>query len=290
MTREPPAWRSMLYVPAHVDKFVAAAHTRGADCILLDLEDSVPADRKAEARAKAAVAAERLQGLGCDVAVRVNGGWKTCFDDIDAVVGRGVRALFVPKVRSADHVRMVDEAVSDAEAARGVHDRATRLVLIVESCDAYFRMPELAKASGRVMALMLGAEDLALDAGFEPDEATLRLPKQQVVFAAGAAGVMPFGLLGSLTSFDENRDAWREMALRSRRFGFVGATCIHPAQVPIVNEAFTPNDDELQHAARIVRASDEAQREGRGAFAVDGRMVDAPIVQRARRLLARSRA
>jgi citrate lyase subunit beta/citryl-CoA lyase len=136
---------------------------------------------------------------------------------------------------------------------------------------------------------MLGAEDLALDAGFEPDEETLRLPKQQVVFAAGAAGVAPFGLLGSLTSFDENRDAWREMALRSRRFGFVGATCIHPAQVPIVNEAFTPTDGELKHAARIVRASDEAQREGRGAFAVDGRMVDAPIVQRARRLLTRTR-
>jgi citrate lyase subunit beta/citryl-CoA lyase len=287
MKRPPPAWRSMLYVPAHVDRFVAAAHTRGADCILLDLEDSVPQDRKAEARAKAVVAASRLKALGCDVAVRINAPLRNAFDDIDAVVGHGVRALFLPKARSAEHVRMMDEAVSQAEAALGIEDRPTRLVPIVETCDGYFAMQEIAKACERVMALMLGAEDLALEAGFEPDEATLRLPKQQVVFAAAAAGVVPFGLLGSVTSFDENRDAWREMARRSRRFGFVGATCIHPAQVTIVNEAFTPTDEEVQFAERIVRASDDAQREGRGAFAVDGRMIDRPVVERARRLLAR---
>jgi len=140
------------------------------------------------------------------------------------------------------------------------------------------------------MALMLGAEDLALDAGFEPDEETLRGPRQQLVLAARAAGVLPFGLLGSLTSFDRDREAWRAMAQRSRRFGFVAATCIHPAQVPVVNEACTPGDEEVQQAHRIVQADEAAQREGRGAFALDGRMVDAPIVERARRLLARHAA
>jgi citrate lyase subunit beta / citryl-CoA lyase len=286
----PPIWRSLLYVPAHVDKFVSAAHTRGADCVVLDLEDSVPSDCKAAARAAVAGAAAAIHGAGCDMGVRINAPLPQALDDIDAAVRAEVSALLVPKVRDAQHVKMLDEIVGEAEQRRGIADRRTRLVLIVESCDAYFQMPAIARASDRVMALVLGGEDLALEAGFEPCEETLLMPKQQLVLAAGAAGVVAFGLIASPGSFGRDLDAFSAMALRSRRFGFAGATCVHPAQVPILNAAFSPTADEVNRARRIVLASDEALGSGRGAFELDGRMVDVPIVARAQRLLERHAA
>jgi citrate lyase subunit beta / citryl-CoA lyase len=285
-----PIWRSLLYVPAHVDKFVSAAHTRGADCVVLDLEDSVPDNCKAAARAAVAVAAAAIHGAGCDMAVRINAPLAQALEDIDAAVGAKASALLVPKVRDPQHVQRLDEIVGEAEQRRGIADRRTRLILIVESCDAYFQMPAIARASDRAMALVLGGEDLALEAGFEPSEETLLMPKQQLVLAAGAAGVVAFGLIASPGSFGRDLEAFRAMALRSRRFGFAGATCVHPAQVPILNEAFSPTVAELTHARRIVLASDEAQESNRGAFELDGGMVDAPIVARAHRLLARHAA
>lgn len=290
VNREQPLWRSLLYVPAHVDRYVDDAHTRGADCIILDLEDSVPPQQKALARARAASAAAGLRSAGCDVVVRVNNPLPSTIQDIEAVVGPDVLALAIPKVRNAEHVQLLDEMVSQAELRRGIADRHTGFILIVESCDAYFHMADIAKASNRAIALMLGGEDLALEAGFEPCEETLLAPKQQMVLAAAAAGVAALGLVGSPSAFARDLDAFRAMALRSRRFGFVGATCIHPAQVPILNEAFSPTAEEVAHARRIVQAYEDAAREGRGAFAVDRRMVDAPIVMRARRLLARHAA
>lgn len=285
--RRAPPWRSVLYVPTHVEKFVLTAHTRGADCIQLDLEDSVPAEQKLTARAMAGPAAARLKRLGCDVSVRINGGFRQAVLDIDAVVSPDVSALSIPKVNNAEHVRLLDELVSERERELGIEDRRTGFILIVETCRAYFNMDAIAEASDRVMAIMLGAEDLALEAGFEPAEDTLLMPKQQLVLAAAAAGVAPFGLLASPAAFGVDTTAFAEMARRSCRFGFVGSTCIHPAQVPVLNEAFSPTDEELHHARQLVELDERARREGRGSFALDGRMVDAPIVQRARRLLAR---
>lgn len=283
------SWRSMLYVPSHVDRYVDAAHARGADCIVLDLEDSVPPDRKMLARERAAAAAPRLAGFRCGVAVRINAPARQAVADIDAVVGPSVQALVVPKAGGPGHIRLLDEWVSDAEAKQGLVNRPTRLIPLIETSEAFFEMRDIARASDRVAALMMGGEDLALDGGFEPSEETLLFPKQQMVLSAAAAGVAPLGLLGGLAGFG-NLDDFRTMVARSRRFGFVGATCIHPDQVPILNAEFTPTDAEVAYAQRIVQANQVALDEGRGSFAIDGRMIDAPIVRRALALLERRAA
>lgn len=289
MTKARPVWRSLQYVPAHVEKFVAAAHTRGADALILDLEDSVPWEEKARARSLVSGAAKTVGQAGADVLVRINSDPAIAGEDISAAVGPDVTGLSLPKAETPDQIRRIDEAISQAEARAKVAAGATKLILIIESAAGFLDMAALAAASPRIVAISLGAEDFALDLGMEPNDETLLMPKQQVVIAAAAAGVMPLGLVGGATGFNDP-DAYLALAQRSRRFGYVGATCIHPKQVPLLNTAFAPSEDEVAHARRVVAGAEAAAAEGRGAFSIDGKMVDAPVVARAQALLARHAA
>jgi citrate lyase subunit beta/citryl-CoA lyase len=289
MTKRLPIWRSLLYVPAHIERFVAKAHERGADCIQLDLEDSVPDAEKARARACIADAAPRVRRGGADVLVRINRSLSLAVRDIEFAVGPDVDGLVVPKVDSAAHLRLLDELIGEVEAQRGLPIGHTKLVPLVESAAAWPRLVEIALASPRIVALNMGAEDLALDCGMEADVETLLLPKQQLVFAAAAAGILALGVIGSTTKLDNEAD-FRANVRRSRRFGFSGSSCIHPTQVAILNELFSPSPEELEQSRRVVAALEQAERDGHGAVALDGRMIDAPIAARARRLLERHAA
>ena len=122
-----------------------------------------------------------------------------------------------------------------------------------------------------------------------PAEETLLLPKQQMIFAARSAGIMPFGYIAGVAGFGD-WPAFRAMVTRSRRYGFMGASCIHPGQVPVVNECYTPSADEVAYAKRVVEDNAKAEALGRASFAIDGKMIDVPVVVRARRLLERSAA
>lgn len=286
MTR--PVWRSLLYVPTHVEKFVAAAHTRGADAIILDLEDAVPPDQKALARGLVASAAARVGQGRADVLVRINGP-DLAAADIEAAVGPAVAGLYLPKVESADEVRGLDALIIAAEKRAGVAVGSTRLVALIESAAGWLRMAEIAAASPRLVGLSLGSEDFCADVGMDPSEETLLGPKQQLIITAAAAGLMAFGVVGVNTSF-KDPDAYLAMARRSRSFGYAGSSAIHPSQVPLLNEAFSPSAEEIAYAERVVAGSAAADAEGRGAFALDGKMIDAPIVARARRLLATAAA
>lgn len=280
-------WRSLLYVPAHVEKFVNSPRIREADGVILDLEDSVPGDQKARAREMAAVAIRTLsQGRG-DVLVRINDDPALAAADVAAVVRPGVRALVAPKVGNVDHVRDLDTLIDAAETANGVAAGTVRLVVLIETAEGFLNMAAIAKASPRIVAINLGNEDFALDLGMEPDDDTLRMPRQQLVIAAAAAGIMPLGLMGVATRFDD-LEAYRALALRSRRFGYAGATCIHPSQIAVLNAAFAPTEDELVWARRVVDGAETAARDGKGAFQIDGKMIDAPIVARARNIVART--
>src|SRR5690606_37515543 len=134
-----------------------------------------------------------------------------------------------------------------------------------------------------------GAEDYATAIGGKPTEEVLLMPKQLVVQAAYSAGLMAMGTIGTLADFSD-LEAYARMVRRSRDFGFVGASCIHPAQVPVLNAAFSPTPEEVAEAERIVAADREAAAQGRGSFQLDGKMIDIPIVRRAEALLARARA
>lgn len=280
-----PVWRSLQYVPAHIERYVASPHIAAADAVILDLEDSVPADRKAHARAGLADAIPTVGSAGADVLVRINDG-DMAAEDIAAAVRPGVSALVIPKVRNVAQLKHLDGLVSDAEARAGMASGSVRFVVLIETADGFLDMPAIARASQRTIALNLGNEDFAFDLGMEASEETLLMPRQHLVIVAAATGLMPLGLMGSATRFDDP-DAYRALALKSRRFGFVGSSCIHPSQIAVLNEAFSPAAEQVVEARRLVQAAEAAGADGRGAFSIDGRMVDGPIVARARALIHR---
>lgn len=284
-----PVWRSLMYVPVNVGKYIEKAHTRGADCIQLDLEDSVPAAEKDSARTLVAGAAARVRRGGADVVVRINRPLSMAVRDLEASVGPHVDGIAVTKAQSADHLRLLDELVGELESRRGLAVGHTRFIAMVETPQAFFRMAEIARAVDRLVAMNIGGEDFALENGMAPVEETLQMPKQQMIFAARSAGLMPLGFIASVAGFGD-WGAFRAMVRRSRQFGFMGAGCIHPGQVPIVNEEYTPAPDEVAYARRVIVENVTAEAAGRASFALDGRMVDVPVVARARRLLDRHAA
>ncbi|MBO8140842.1 MAG: CoA ester lyase [Firmicutes bacterium] len=283
-----PAWRSLLYVPAHVDRFVEKASARGADAVILDLEDSVPATEKERAREKARHAAAMLANDGVDVLVRINRPWRWAIRDLEAVVGPGVRAVVVPKADSAAHIKLLGEVVGELERERDVPWGSTGVVALIESAEALRDAHAIAGADPRVVALMLGSEDFAAATGMDPDGEGVLYAKLQIVLAARACGIVPLGLAGSIANY-KNAEQLRSIARKSRSLGFEGSPCVHPAQIPILNEAFSPSAEEVAHAQNVVQAYERASAQGIGALEVDGRMVDVPVVERARRVLERAR-
>lgn len=289
MLRDLPIWRSMLYVPVTVERFVAKAGQRGADAIILDLEDSIPAQEKERARALVSEAARRVGQGGADVLVRVNRPWRLLVRDLEATIGPQVFGLMLPKIESAEHVQMIAEIVDELEAERGMAAGRTRLVAMLETPGSIFRAEAIAHAHPRLVALTVGAEDLALAVQMQPEAETLTFPKQHAIFAARSAGILPLGFLGTVAEFAD-LDAFRTTIRRSRRFGFAGASVIHPGQIAILNEEFSPGPAEVERAQRLVAAYEKAVAAGRGAANFEGRMIDAPVVQRAQSLLARHHA
>ena len=169
-----PIWRSMMFVPVNVDKFVDSAHTRGADAIILDLEDSILPKDKERARTLVAAAVIKVARSGADVVVRINRPWRMCLRDLEAVVSKEICALMLPKAESAEHVHFVAEVLDELEAERGLPQGHTKIVATIESAGAYFRAPEIAASHARVVALALGSEDFALSVGMVPEAEGLR--------------------------------------------------------------------------------------------------------------------
>jgi citrate lyase subunit beta / citryl-CoA lyase len=285
----PPVWRSILYVPGNVAKFVDRAHERGADCVLIDLEDSVQPAQKPEARAMLPEAMKKVVRGGADVAVRINRPMRLAIPDIEAAVRPGLSALFITKTESVQHLRLLDEAVTELEKERGMPVGGVGFGAMIEHPRALAHIDDIAEHAPRLIAMMLGGEDFALETGSVPGDETLELPKRLVAFAAQAHDVPMIGILGTVADYSDP-DAYRKSAERARRFGFSGGTCIHPGLVTALNEAFTPKPDEVAYARKLIEADRQAQAEGRGSFSVDGKMIDIPVIDRARKLIARHEA
>src|SRR5436309_8686427 len=283
--RKLPVWRSALYVPANVPRFIGGAHKRGADAIIVDLEDSVPIAERPAARRDLPATAESVSRGGADIIVRINRPWRQTMLDLEAAISPRVAALAVTKVDSADHIRLIAEIVSELEAERGMAVGSTQFIAMIETPAAWFKMPEIARADRRIVALTLGGEDFALTMGMQPTPEALFMPKQQLAIAARAAGILPLGFIGTVADY-KDLDAFRDTVRRSRRLGFRGASVIHPSQVPILNEEFSPAAADVASAQKIVAAYDEAVAAGRGSISVDGKMIDVPVVLRAQEVLA----
>lgn len=282
-----PIWRSMLFVPAHVEKFVVGAASRGADGYILDLEDSVPVAQKPAARAGLRNAASRIASSGAAVLVRVNSPSQGQAFDLAAAVGDAVRAIVLPKVNAASDIHAVVHLLERLELERNLPVGHTRLIAQIEDVRALPHLDEIATASDRLMAMILGTEDFSASAGMEPTPQALFAPNQQVLFACRRAGLLPFGFPASIAEF-EDVEAFRQQIRFARRLGFVGAFCIHPSQIVPMNEEFSPSADEVAHARGLIEAFEAGERAGQGAVEYLGKMVDLPVANRARELLRRA--
>ena len=284
-----PVWRSLLYVPVNVEKFVEKAHTRGADVLQLDLEDAVPPAEKEKARTLVERNAARVRRGGADVVVRINQPLSLAVRDLEHSVCPDVDGIAITKADSASHVKLLDELVTGLEEKRGMKAGHTKFIVMIETADAFTRIDEIPRASPRVVAMNIGGEDFALDLNAQPDDDVLLHPKQRMIIAARAAGVMPLGFIGTVADFSD-WEKFRLMVRRARRFGFDGAGCIHPGQVKIVNEEYTPSEAEVAYARKVIQMDKAAAAAGRGSFQIDGKMIDIPVVVRAERLIRRYEA
>jgi citrate lyase subunit beta / citryl-CoA lyase len=253
--------RSMLYVPAHSERFLAKAHERGADAIILDLEDAVPEADKDRARDGLAEAVKSLSRNGTPVFVRVNSGERRQAD-AEAAVSAGATAIVLAKAQLSELGMFVLPLIAMLESAAAVLDARH-----------YAKHPA-------VIGLLVGSEDLATEIGATPTPEVLRTPKLMVHYAAKAERRLSLGLLRSVADYSDLA-AVEAAGREARMHGFDGATCVHPSVVPVLNAAFAPSADEIAWAERVVAGA----RSGVGAFTIDGRMVDAPVIARARRIL-----
>ncbi|MER8759759.1 CoA ester lyase [Mesorhizobium sp. M0976] len=284
-----PRWRSLLFVPTHVPRFVETAHERGADGVILDLEDSVPQDQKGEARRQLPECVAKVGRKGASVLVRVNHGLRALAADLDAAVIAGVDALVLPKTDSAEWVLEIANAVSDLERERNLAPGRIRFLAQIETPGALQRLAAIASAHPRMIAMALGPEDFSAAVGGTPEFDLLLTPNLSVLFAARAAGLLPLGFIGSIGDFSDTNKL-REAAVHARRLGFAGALAIHPTQVAIFNEAFAPNAQELEWARKVVAAENDATTRGLSAFSLNGKMIDPPVVRRAHEILALGKA
>jgi len=284
-----PSRRALLYMPGDDWKKITKALTLGVDCICMDMEDGVAASRKAEARATIVRALQELDFGKSEKLARINAvgsGWEK--DDIAAVLPYRPDGIVVPKVESLEQIRWADDLIAGAELKYGWPLNSIRMLAGVETAKGILNLKEIA-SHPRLDAIIFGGEDFAASVGARRTrEATeLLYARQAVVVACAAFGLQAIDIV--YIDFKDTEGLRRE-AEQGAGFGFSGKQVIHPNQVQVTQEAFTPSDEAIAEAKRIVEAFEAGQREGKGAFALDGKMIDMPLLKHAQKVLERAKA
>ena len=280
--------RSYLCVPATSGRKVDKAYGSAADALILDLEDAVALTEKAAARE--ALATLVPQAPARPTWIRVNAtGTPFCFDDLRAACRPGVAGILLPKVESAEQVRMVDWVMGNLERAQGLPERGIALAGIVETALGLQHVDAIAAAAPRLRRLMFGAVDLAADLGIDiaDDAGATSQARFAIAVASRAAGLEP--PVDTAYTDIPNVEGLRATTSRALALGYTGKACIHPAQIEVVNAVFTPAPAQVDWARRVVETFEAAERQGLAAVTLDGQMLDYPVVEKARRLLARLR-
>jgi citrate lyase subunit beta/citryl-CoA lyase len=279
-----------LILPVNVRRFVEKAYDRGADAIVLDLEDSVPAQEKASARKLVRDALPLAARGGAEVLVRVNNDPALLADDIDASVHPGLDGLAIPKAECAAQIHGIVAQIERLEKSRGLPPGHLRLSLAIETPRGFLAVEEIARSSDRIATMSIGVEDYCLELGVEPsaDGIELLYPVAHLVTVCKVIGVQPTGLVGSIAGF-RDLAVFEQAAQRARQLGCEGAGCIHPDQVAVLNRVFTPDPAKVDYARRVVEAFEDGVRRGTASVNLDGRMVDVPVYKRAQVVLARAR-
>jgi citrate lyase subunit beta / citryl-CoA lyase len=272
--------RSLLYVPGSAAHMMLKARDSAADALILDLEDAVAPEQKQEARATVARVLRELDFGGKEVFVRINA-LTTSYglEDARTVVAAGARGLLLPKAESADAVTDLAPVLQ-----HGSTTAQNKLLCLIETPRGVFAAREIAEASELVVGLVFGSADLSRELGCTPTagEPELLYARSHVLLAARVAGVAaydsPHFVIGDL-------DGLRASSRAARHLGFDGRTVIHPTHLALVNEIFAPTPEQLAEAARVIAAMEAAQREGKGAITLDGKLVDQMHLAAAKKLL-----
>ena len=277
--------RSVLYMPGANERALEKAKTIPADALILDLEDAVAPDAKADARARVCAAAASGDYGRKEVTIRANGldtPWHA--DDLRAIAEAGPAAVVVPKINSAADVAAVEKALE----AGGAPDH-TRIWAMLETPIAILHAEEIATSSERLAVLVLGTNDLAkeLHAEHVPGRAPLVFGLSQCLLAARMAGKV---ILDGVYNDIKDADGFLAECVQGRQLGFDGKTLIHPTQVEPCNDTFAPGDEELTRSRGLILAFEEAQAEGRGVATYEGRMIENMHVDNARRAIAMAEA
>jgi citrate lyase subunit beta/citryl-CoA lyase len=290
-TRVPLRIRSLMFVPGSKQRMIEKSiEMTNLDVAMYDIEDGVAPEQKSLARAQIAEMLARPKMPASPLRfVRVNGvgsGKDRIDADLDLVMP-GLEGIVVPKVDSVEQLRWVDAEITRREAGIARPSGRINLIVAIESAAGLLNAPQIAAGSPRLVGLMFGAEDYALDLGLpskrEGEARELHFARSWLANAASAAHVAAFD--GVWPDIGDGEGCRRD-AIQARQLGMTGKSLFHPSQIDLVNEVFTPTSEELDYARRVVAAFEEAQARGDGAVAFGGQLLDLPIVERARRSLA----
>lgn len=281
--------RALLYMPGDDWKKITKSLTLGVDCICMDMEDGVAVNRKAEARASIAKALQELDFGKSEKLARINSvgtGWEK--DDIAAVLPYHPDGIVIPKIESLDQIKWGSEIIEAAELKYGWPLNSIRMLVGVETAKGILNLKEIA-SHPRLDGIIFGGEDFAASVGaIRSVGATELIYARQAVIVACAA----FSLQAiDIVHIDfKDAEGLRVEAEQGAGFGFSGKQVIHPNQVQVTQEAFTPSDAAIANAKRIVESFEASQKEGKGAYALDGRMIDMPLLKNAQKVLERAKA
>ena len=281
--------RALLYMPGDNWKMITKSITLGVDSICMDMEDGTAVNKKAEARATIARALQELDFGASEKLARINSvgsGWEK--DDIEAVLPYHPDGIVIPKVESFEQVEWASRIIEDAELRNGWKVNSIRILIGVETAKGILNLKEIA-AHPRLDAIIFGGEDFAASVGAvrTKDAVELLYARQAVIVACAANDLQPIDIV---TIDYKDMEALKAEAEFGARLGFSGKQIIHPNQVQAVQEAFTPSAEAIAYARRIVETFEASQKEGKGAYSLDGKMIDMPLLKNAQKVLARAKA
>jgi len=281
--------RTMMFVPGNSPKMINNAELYGADTIMFDVEDSIAASQKDAARLMVKYALKSLS-FGCETAVRINHVTQTLFgvDDLKAILPSKPDLIRLPKTESVDEVRLVTRMIEEVEKREGFSEGSINIICAIESVRGLYEVRAIAKEP-RVIAIALGGEDFIADLRTQRTARGIELyhARSQILMAARDAGIQA---IDTVFADVYNLEGFRQEVTDSKDMGFDGKSVVHPMQIGIVHDIYTPTEQQIAHAVKVLACYKDAVENNRGVLTVDGKMIDRPIVVRAERIVAQAKA
>lgn len=281
--------RSRLIMPANEQRFTDKAHLRNADAIVLDLEDSVPLSEKSSTRKLIQTLTVDAARGGSEVIVRVNNTKDLLQKDIEYSVCPTLDGLYIPKVETADQLMFIDSLLDELEMARGIPHGRIKLGVTIETAKGYLNVQDIVQSSKRIDSLSLGAEDFSLDTGMVQTEETYNgflIPRMQIVFVARAYNKLPLGLMGSIADYNDDH-RFEKNATLAYKHGFLGASCIHPKNIEVLNRCFSPSKEEVTYSKKVLDVFEASLNRAKASVQLEDKMIDYSHYRRAIKVINR---